>query len=803
MIRLSLTSLIVFASMGVVHAEQFVAYPGQIKLDNERDPQRIVAEVIRDDGVTLDVTAASAITIDPATLAVWENGALRPKSDGEGHVHIDHNGTRISLPLKVTNAAINPPMSFRNDVEAVIMRAGCNTGACHGSAQGKNGFRLSLFGFDPIHDFITLTREERGRRLNPALPEQSLMLLKPLGEVDHEGDKRFEKDSLLYNMMLRWIAEGAVEDKPDLPHVTGIDILPEEAVMEGVGATQQMLVMAHYSDGTDRDVTDLAILSSVDESLISIDEDGLATAGKRGEAYLMARFSTFAVVSKIITIPTDEPVLAQPLPPKNYIDEFIYTKLDKLRINQAELCDDSVFVRRAYLDILGVLPTVDEARVFLSDTSEAKRATLIDALLERPEFSELWAMKWADVLRVRSSVELDAKGMHRYNDWLRQSITNNKPMDQLVRELLSAEGGNFTSPTSNFYLIEREPNLMAENVAQVFMGVRIQCGQCHNHPFDRWTMDDYYSFSAFFSQVGRKQASDPRETIVFNRRSGEVKNIRDNQVMKPKFLGGEIPDTKGRDRREVLAEWLTSPENPWFSKNFANRIWAHFMGQGIIDPVDDVRVSNPASNPQLLEELGRRLAANNYDMRQLVREICNSNTYQASTHPPEKSKSDTRNFAYAQVRRIDSEMLLDAISQVTNTKVKFTSLPLGARAVQVADGASNNYFLNVFGRPARESVCTCDRRNEPTLAQALHLINGDTFTQAIQNGNSRIAQRVKEEISVEEILEELYMAAYSRSPREEEQTRLAEYVNTSEDRKAAIEDVYWSVLNSKEFVFSH
>jgi hypothetical protein len=789
--------------IGVVQAEQFLAYPDQINLSNERDPQRVVAELIRDDGVTLDVTAASTITIEPAQLAVWENGQLKPKSDGEGQLHIDHNGARISIPLKVTNSATNPPMSFRNDVEPVIMRAGCNTGACHGSAQGKNGFRMSLFGYDPLHDFITLTREERGRRLNPALPEQSLMLTKPLGEVDHEGGTRFEKDSLLYKMMHRWIAEGAVEDQPDLPHVTGIDILPKEVVMEGTGVTQQLLVMAHYSDGTDRDVTDLAILSSVDESLVSVDGKGLATAGKRGEAYLMARFSTYAVVSKVITIPKDEPVLAQPNAPKNYIDEFIYAKLDKLRINQAELCDDSVFVRRAYLDILGVLPTVDEARAFLADTSETKRAALIDVLLERPEFSELWAMKWADVLRVRSSVTLDAKGMHRYNDWLRQSITNNKPMDQLVRELLSAEGGNFTSPTSNFYLIERQPNLMAENVAQVFTGVRIQCAQCHNHPFDRWTMDDYYSFSAFFSQVGRKPASDPRETIVFNSRSGEVRNLRDNQVMKPKFLGGDVPDLKGRDRREVLGEWLTSPENPWFSKNIANRVWAHFMGQGIIDPVDDVRVSNPASNPQLLEELGKRLAANKYDMRQLVREICNSNTYQASTHAPEKSKSDTRNFAYAQVRRIDSEMLLDAISKVTNTKVKFRSLPLGARAVQVADGASNNYFLNVFGRPARESVCTCDRRNEPTLAQALHLINGSTFTQAIQNGNSRVAERVKAEVSVPEIVEELYMAAYSRSPREDEQARMVQYVDSSEDRKAAIEDVYWSVLNSKEFVFSH
>ena len=779
-------------------------YPEKVQLDNARDIQRLVAVQVREDGVTQDVTAKITITIEPAGLAAWTpEHRFQPLVDGEGIIKVEYEGQTKTIPLSVKQSKSDPPISFRNDLMPVLMNSGCNTGKCHGSAQGKNGFLMSLFGYDPEADYIRFTRESRVRRVNVALPDQSLFLTKPLSEVDHGGGTVFTKDSFLYKTMQRWISEGAPDDKADLPTVIGLRILPEEVVMEGKGTTQQLMMIASYSDGTDRDVTDLAILSTVDDSLVAIDKQGLATAGNRGEAYIMARFSTFAVVSKFITIPQGEQVRSQSLPPANYIDELIHNKLKELRITQASLCTDEVFLRRAYLDILGVLPTVDEALEFLDNTAPDKRAKLIDVLLERPEFSELWAMKWAEVLRVRSTIQLDLKGMHRYNDWLRNAITSNKPMDQLVRELLSATGGNFAEPASNFYLVEREPNMMAENVAQVFMGVQIKCAQCHNHPFERWTMDDYFSFSAFFAQVGRKTSSDPRETIIYNSGSGEVRNPQNNKVMAPKFLGDIQPDLKDRDRRVVLAEWLTAPENPWFANNLANRVWSHFMGQGIIEPTDDVRVSNPPSNPQLLDEMGRRLVGYNYDMRQLIRDICNSNTYQSSTQAPEESKSDTRNFAYAQLRRLPSEVMLDAISKVTDTQVKFASLPIGARAVQVADGDSKNYFLEVFGRPSRETACTTERRNEPTLAQVLHLINGDTLTHAIQSGDSRLAQRFAQEMTDEAIVEELFLAAYSRRPRDDEAMMMLKYITEGEDRKAALEDVYWSILNSKEFVFSH
>jgi len=787
-----------------VNAAGLAVYPTAIALESARDPQRATAVFTRDDGVSLDVTAQAEVRIEPATLAKWEGGRFIPQADGEGQITMAYNGQTVSMPLRVTNAAVDPPISFYNDLQPAIMKAGCNTGACHGSARGKNGFHLSLFGYDPGKDFNTLTREQMSRRVNVALPAESLMLLKPTGAVDHEGGKVFEQGSEIYNKILRWISEGAQID-PGIPqpNLTGLEIIPHEAVLEGEGATQQFIVRANYEDGTDRDVTEFAVLKSVDDSIVSVTNEGLAKSGRRGEAYLMARYGTFAVVSQIITIPAGEAAREAPVPPANYIDEFVYAKHKKLRISAAKPAADEVFVRRAYLDIAGVLPTVAESQAFFADARPDKRAALVDQLLQRPEFSDLWAMKWAEVLRVKTSVTLDRKGMYRYNDWLRESIRNNKPINQLAAELLTATGGNFTEPAANFYLVEAAPAMMAENVAQVFTGIQIKCAQCHNHPFERWTMDDYYSFSAFFAQVGRKASSDPREQVVYNSGGGEVANIRDGKVMAPKFLGGATPDLAGRDRRAVLAEWLASDQNPWFAKNVANRVWQHFFGQGIIEPVDDVRVSNPPSNPQLLDELGKRLVSYNYDMRKLIKDICTSNAYQMSTTPSPEAVTDTRNFAYAKVRRLPSEMLLDAVCKVTGSQVKFNSLPLGARAIQVADGPSGNYFLEVFGRPVRDSACACERRSEPTLAQALHLINGDTMTRAIQTPAGRLDAAVTGNVPTEDAVKELYTAALARQPSGEELTQLATYVNGSADRRAALEDVYWSVLNSKEFVFNH
>ncbi len=787
------------------HAQSLSVFPPAIQLDNGRDTQRVIVVLTREDGVTVDVTAQSQVAIEPAGIAAWrEDFKMIPQTDGEGTVTVTYEAMSAQVPVRAANIATDPHMSFRNDIQPVLMRAGCNAGACHGAASGKNGFALSLFGYDPGKDYLNLTRDARGRRMDASTPEESLMLLKPTGAVDHEGGERIEKGDPLYEMLRRWIAEGAANDPGEVAGLTGITVMPPTAVLEGVDTTHRFTVQATYTDGTVRDVTDLAILASGDDQTLTVDPAGLATVRGRGEVYLMARFGTFAEISQIICIPQGEQVEWPAVEPKNYVDEMIYAKLKKLRVAPAETCSDEIFLRRVYLDIVGMLPTVDEARAFLSETAPDKRAKLIDALLERPEFSELWAMKWAEILQVKSDPnKLDPKGMYRYNDWLRHAITNNKPIDELVRELLTAEGGNFTQPAANFYLVQAQPEMMAEDVAQIFMGVQIKCAQCHNHPFERWTMEDYYSFAAFFAQVGRKASSDPRESIVYNRASGEVNNLKNGQAMAPKFLGGATPDLQGRDRRAALAEWLTSPDNAWFAKNFANRIWAHYFGKGIVDPPDDVRVSNPPKNAALLDELGRRLVEYKYDMRQLIRDICNSNTYQLATAPRNDASNDPRNFAVASVRRLPSEMLLDAVCQVTDTTVKFRALPMGARAVQVADADSGNYFLNVFGRPARNSACTCERRDEPTLAQTLHLINGDTLQNAIAAGDGRLAASIAAEMPPTDIVENLYLAAYSRFPREDERAKLATYIESAEDRKLAAEDAYWSVLNSKEFVFNH
>ncbi len=786
-------------------SEELTVYPSQITLSNAHDIERLIAVVTRPDGVTLDVTNEVTLAFGAENVAAWgEDKRLHGTGDGETTITVTHGDLTATVPLVVQNSGSVPATTFSNDVLPAIMRAGCNTGACHGSAQGKNGFRLSLFGFDPGYDFISLTRDSRSRRINAALPEESLMLTKPLGQVDHEGGSVIQPGDGLYEPMLQWIREGTKADPADLPTLTNINIYPPEAVLEGEGSQQRFVLMADYSDGTTRDVTDSTVLSSSDELTLTVDAAGVSTAGGKGEVYVMARYGTFAVVSKAIVIPQGMVVEWPEVPEKNYIDTFVFNKLKKLRIPPAELCDDGTFIRRAFVDILGNIPSEEETQAFLADADPAKREKLVDILLERPEFVDVWAMKWAEALRVAEIPNvLDRKGMNRYNDWLRQAISANTPMDQLVRELLGAKGGNFTNPAANFYVIERDPLLMAENVAQVFLGIQLKCAQCHNHPFERWTMDDYYSFSAFFAQVGRKGSSDPRESIIFNSGGGEVKHANTGQNMAPKFLAGETPDVAGKDRRVVLAEWITSPENPWFAKNLANRVWAHFLGAGIVDPPDDVRVTNPPTNPMLLEELGDKMREYNYDLRKLVRDICTSYTYQMSTHPRDPGNNDARNFSHAQVRRLTSEQMLDAIVKVTGNDVKFANLPLGATASQVAGGESGVYFLKVFGRPMRETVCTCERTGDPNLSQSLHLINGDTIDNAIKGAGGLLDSLLAEEVPHDQIIDRLYLAAVSRTPTEEEKTTLNGYVEAAENKREALEDVFWSMLNSKEFIFQH
>lgn len=782
-------------------------YPPTCRLETRRDAQRLVVMATYDDGTTRDITAKARFEVAQPGLVDVSGNQFTPRADGESTIRVLFLNHTAEVPLTVTQATVERPISFRLDVMPVFERGGCNTGACHGAARGQDGFLLSLFGFDPEADYHRLTRELGSRRINLALPEASLLIEKSIGAVPHTGGKRFEKDSSLNRTLLEWLEAGAPNDDPaKVAKVTGIEVYPPNAVLRGRGAKQQLSVRALYSDGTDRDVTSLAIYVTSNANSVAVTPEGLLTAGERGESFVMARFASFTVGSPIIVVP-ENLQYEKPNPPEaNYIDTLVHAKLHKLRIIPSEDSSDAVFLRRVYLDTIGLLPTPEETRRFLADPSPDKRTKLVDELLSRKEFTELWVMKFAELLQIRTNPtnQVSYKSSLLYFNWLQDRIAKNVPFNQIVKELISASGGTFKNPATNYYQIEKDTLKLTENLAQVFMGTRIQCAQCHNHPFDRWTVDDYYSFAAFFAQIGRKQSEDPRELVIFNSGSGEMRNIVGGRVMKPKFLGGPEPEIQpGQDRRAVLAEWLTSPDNPFFAKNLANIVWAHFFGVGIVEPVDDVRVSNPPSNPELLEELGRRFTSYNYDFKRLVRDICLSKTYQRSTHINETNKLDERNFSRALIRRQRAEVLLDTITQVTNTKNKFKGLPEGARAVQIADGNVSNYFLRTFGRAERATVCSCEVKMEPNLGQALHLLNGNTTSQKIVRGGV-IAEQLKAGATPKAIIEDLYLRCYSRFPTEEERQRLlTEIAAAGENPKPILEDIFWAILNSKEFMFNH
>jgi hypothetical protein len=777
-------------------------FPPDVKLFTSRARQAVVVQAQYADGITRDVTAQAKAALTNPACARLEGNILSPLADGATDLKVDFGGKTVSVPVAVKDAKADRPISFKLDVMPVFMRAGCNQGSCHGAARGKDGFRLSLFGFDPDGDHFRLTREFNGRRVNVALPAESLLLEKATGKVPHTGGQRIKEGDPYHQTVLRWLEANVPLDPPTVASPVAVELYPRGAVLDGKGATQQMSVRAVYSDGTERDVTSLALFLSNNDTSAKMSPDGLVTAGDRGEAFVMARFATFTVGAQVIVLPRGLQFTSPPAPENNYIDTLVNAKLKKLRIVPSELCSDEVFLRRAYIDVIGMLPSVDEYNRFTSSKAPNKREMLVDELLGRKEFAELWVLKWSELLQIRSSNQVSYKAMLLYYNWLQDKIARNVPTDEWVQELLGASGGTFKNPPTNYYQNETDILKVSENVAQVFMGMRVQCAQCHNHPFDRWKMDDYYGFAAFFSQIGRKGTDDPRETIVFNSGGGEVSHPVTKQVMVPTFLGGGKADVAGKDRRAVLAKWLASPDNSYFATNLANIVWAHFFGQGIIDPADDVRVSNPASNPELLAELGKRFTGYKYDFKKLVRDICTSRTYQLATEPNAGNEGDTRNFARAAVRRIKAETFLDCISAVTETKNKFPGLPVGARAVQIADGGISTYFLSTFGRATRETVCSCEVKLEPTLSQSLHLLNGDTTTQKIAAGNL-VGRRLAENKAPAEIIEELFVRCVCRRPTAVESAKLLALVNSLPDKKQALDDVFWSLLNSREFMFNH
>ncbi len=797
------------ARRAAASAPSLLVYPAEISLSSARDRQRVLVMTAAAGGVSGDRSEAAAFEIADSSVARLDGAEVVPVAAGETSLWVYALGQVQEVPITVTDPDQSPPMSFQLDVVPVLTARGCNSGACHGSARGQDGFHLSLFGYDPEGDRERLVDQLPGRRINRAVPAHSLLLEKATGAVPHTGGALMGAADADHETLLAWIREGATEDGSDLAELTSIELFPPEVLLEGAGQRVRFMVRARYSDGTDRDVTPLARFRTSNEVTAEPTEDGAVLSGQPGEAFVTASYGVFTVGVPVIVLaegagaeygdPADASLAG------NWIDELLESKHRRLRVAPSTTCSDEEFIRRVTLDTIGLLPTVEERAAFLADARPPveKRSALVEDLLGRREFSDLWVMKWAELLGIRSGNDgVSEKSALLYFEWIRDRLAANVPVDEVVRQLLTASGGTFAAPESNFYQVERDTLVLTENVAQAFLGIRLQCAQCHNHPFDRWTQDDYYGFAAFFAQVGRKRAEDPREYVIYDRRGGEVRHPVTKQAVRPRFLGGEAPELGGRDRREVLAEWLTSPDNPWFSRSLSNRIWAHFMGRGVVEPVDDFRVSNPPSEAALLDGLSERLVATGYDLKQLVREITGSRAYQRSTAATEANAQDVRNFTRQQVRRLRAETLLDVVCQVTGSPVKLRGLPLGARAVEIADGATSNYFLQTFGRAQRETVCACEVSYEPSLSQALHLLNGSTVSRQISKG-AVIKDLLAGGSTPPEVISLLYLRCLGREPSAEELATLSAKVADAPDLEPALEDVFWALLNSREFLFQH
>jgi len=780
--------------------------PTAIELRSARDQQAIVVIATFPDGSTQDVSSKVEPKMesigDSNAVVEYVNETFIPKQDGAMKVTFSYGGLDCSLDIRVNGSGVQPPVGFRNEVLPVLTRAGCNTGKCHGSASGKDGFRLSLFGYDPAGDQFRLTREQPGRRVHLSDPINSLVLLKAIGSVPHTGGGPIAEGTQAYESLVQWLHEGAKPDSEDAVRPVSIEVFPKKSVFSKPEGQQKLVVMARYSDGTARDVTPLAVFLSNNDAAASVSEEGLVSTHGSGTAFILARFDQFTQGSSIIVRP-EQPFEYPQMPVYGEIDQFVDSRLKFLHLAPSELAEDEQFLRRVTLDLVGLLPTPEEYHQFLQDPSASKRERLVDRLLDRPEVDDVWVMKWAELLQIRTNNGVSQKALQLYDRWLREAVHSGMTIDKIVQLVLPASGGSLENPATNYYQTETSPQLLAENVAQVFLGTRIQCAQCHNHPFDRWTMDDYYGFASFFSQVGYKQAKDPRELTIYNAAEGEMLHPVGNRRVEPKFLGAEMPKLEnGKDYRMHLAEWIASNENSAFSKNIANVVWAHFFGVGIVDPVDDMRVSNPPSNPELLEYLGKQVIGYKFELKKLMREICLSRTYQTSTRRNESNQWDEREFTHQKIRRMRAEILLDCLSQVTETTDKLPGLPKGSRAVQVADGLAANYFLTTFGRSSRATPCTCEVKTSPTLSQALHLLNGETTGGKIKEGNV-VGRLLESGSSPEQVARELYVRCLTRQPTDAELKSIFVKLRDYPDPRDGLEDLYWALLNSNEFVFNH
>lgn len=773
--------------------------------------------------VTEDVSWSVSV---PGVVRI-EDGELIPAGNGKATLTAKSGGRQAQIDVSVVDFDKPEVWSFRNHVLAVFAKTGCNSGACHGALAGKGGFRLSLRGYDPETDYQTIVTQARGRRIELADPGRSLILAKPTGALPHKGGLRFDTDSREYQVIADWIAGGAAPPSEDDPTVERVEILPE-AVQLSVGDQQDFIVRAYYSNGRVEDVTRWVKFSSSNESVARTDQNGKVTVIGPGAGAVTAWFASQTVISRITcAFPNDVPEdIYAKQPRRNFIDEQVVAKLKELRLHPSPPGTDATFIRRAFLDVIGTLPTPTEVREFLEDKTDDKRDRLIEALLARPEFVDYWAYKWSDVLLVNGN-KLRPKGVKAYYEWIHNEIAENTPWDEFARKIVTSTGGSIENGATNFFALHQDPENMAENVSQAFLGLSIACAKCHNHPLEKWTNSQYYSFANLFSRVRAKGwGGDYRNgdgvRTLYVVPTGELIQPLTGKPQPPTPLDGEpLAFDATEDRRIHLANWLTSPENPYFARAITNRIWASFFGPGLVEEVDDLRLSNPASNEELLAEASQHLIDHGFDLKALMRTILQSRTYQRSSLPLEGNREEHRFYSRYYPKRLMAEVLLDAISQVTDVPTPFTHIgfpggdrqetkeyPLGTRAIQLHDSAVESYFLKTFGRNSRAITCECERSDEPSMVQVLHVANGDTINGKLKTKENRVSKLLAEGHSDEQLTEEIFLHTLSRLPTDAEKASVVELLsqtpdNAAEEKRLVVEDIFWSLLSTREFLFNH
>jgi hypothetical protein len=804
-------AVLVFASLASAAptATSFVVVPENVELRQQRDTQSIQVLGTSADGFSVDLHTQAKYTIADTKIAeVTNDGIIRPLTNGQTQLTITALGQTKVVTVKVQLPTTERVLSFRHEVMPVLSKGGCNQGACHGYSLGKNGFKLSLRGQEADQDYAAIVRQAGGRRMNFLSPESSLLVAKSRGESTHEGGARFSRDSYCDAILTKWIQQGAPSDiGKDKAEVVAVRVVPDKVVLQS-GQTQRIQLIAEYDDGTKRDVTRLGIFAANNTQFAKVTDDGLLTAGDLGETAIVARYErTFAAVS--VTVLKPQPAFTATPVPAHLVDKHVIEKLNRIKVTPSPLASDEVFLRRLYLDVIGVQPKPDEIRAFLADKDAAKREKVIDTLFTRPEFVDQWSLKWGDLLQ-NSRNSVSSPSVYQFREFIRAAIAENTPMDIFARKLLTAKGGISEDPASVYYSISKDTNDTVERVTQVFCGVRMLCARCHAHPMENWTQADYYGVATFFNQVslradGRYPNQPNTKLVVLNRNAGAAMNPRTGQPQAAKFLGGVAPKLDAKqDRREAYATWLTAPENPFFARGLVNRVWSYFFHRGIIDPVDDIRNTNPPINPALLDALTKDFIEHKFDVRHLMKRIATSATYQRSSIPTDGNRHDEQNFSHAIPRRVPAEAVLDSLVQATGIPENFGGAPGGFRAAQLPDGNVENAILKLFGKPQRMDACECERDNGSNMLQALHFMNSKGTLGRVQNAAARPAQLTKQKISEEALVQEIYLWTLARFPNEKELKLGIEFIQTADkDRLIGTQDLMWALLNSKDFLLVH